>query len=144
MRLSARGSSRLLVPPCREEFASAYDEVTKVLKRQEEIQKELEDCGEDMDKMSELLDELNVLSNKVGGRGTVGAGCRLERAVEGKAADWRCEWVRDGRGKGRVFIEAGGNERSQSCADRWIACLFADGLSGMCAFCTMHTFLRHL
>jgi ATPase subunit of ABC transporter with duplicated ATPase domains len=47
----------------REEFMSAFDSQTKVIKRQEEIQKDLEDCGEDMDRMSALLDELNELSN---------------------------------------------------------------------------------
>ena len=32
--------------------------------RQEEIQKGLEECGEDMDRMSELLDELQELNSK--------------------------------------------------------------------------------
>lgn len=43
-----------------EEFMSAYGEQVRLLQRQEEIQKELEDCGEDMDRMSELLDELQA------------------------------------------------------------------------------------
>lgn len=48
----------------REELASAYAEGMSVLQRTEEIQKELEDCTEDMDRMSALLDELDKLSNK--------------------------------------------------------------------------------
>jgi len=48
----------------REELASAYEEGMAVLQRTEEIQKELEDCTDDMDRMSELLDELDKLSNK--------------------------------------------------------------------------------
>lgn len=48
----------------REELASAYEEGMAVLKRTEEIQKELEDCTDDMERMSELLDELDKLSNK--------------------------------------------------------------------------------
>lgn len=43
-----------------EEFMSAYSEQMTLMKRQEEIQKGLEECGEDMDKMSALLDELQV------------------------------------------------------------------------------------
>ena len=39
---------------------SAYGEQVRLLQRQEEIQKELEDCGEDMDHMAELLDELQA------------------------------------------------------------------------------------
>lgn len=39
---------------------SAYSEQMTLMKRQEEIQKGLEECGEDMDKMSALLDELQV------------------------------------------------------------------------------------
>lgn len=39
---------------------SAYGEQLAVLQRQEGIQKELEECGEDMDRMSALLDELEV------------------------------------------------------------------------------------
>lgn len=42
---------------------SAYAEQMMVMTRQEEIQKGLEECGEDMDKMSALLDELQVHSN---------------------------------------------------------------------------------
>jgi ATPase subunit of ABC transporter with duplicated ATPase domains len=48
----------------REELASAYAEGMAVLQRTEEIQKELEDCADDMDRMSDLLDELDKLSNK--------------------------------------------------------------------------------
>lgn len=48
----------------RQELASAYEEGMAVLSRTEEIQKELEDCTDDMDRMSELLDELDKLSNK--------------------------------------------------------------------------------
>lgn len=48
----------------REELASAFAEGMAVLQRTEEIQKELEDCTDDMDRMSELLDELDKLSNK--------------------------------------------------------------------------------
>ena len=43
-----------------EEFMSAYGEQVQLLQRQEQIQKELEDCGEDMDRMSDLLDELQA------------------------------------------------------------------------------------
>lgn len=39
---------------------SAYAEQMAVVNRQEEIQKGLEECGEDMDRMSQLLDELQV------------------------------------------------------------------------------------
>lgn len=39
---------------------SAYAEQMQVVNRQEEIQKGLEECGDDMDKMSTLLDELQV------------------------------------------------------------------------------------
>ena len=42
---------------------SAYAEQMMVMTRQEEIQKGLEECGEDMDKMSALLDELQVHSS---------------------------------------------------------------------------------
>ena len=45
---------------------SAFDEQMVVLRRQEEIQKELEACGEDMEKMSLILDELDTLSQQVG------------------------------------------------------------------------------
>lgn len=46
----------------REEFMSAFNDQIMVIKRQEEVQKELENCGDDMDKMGDLLDELNELS----------------------------------------------------------------------------------
>lgn len=49
----------------REEFMSAFDEQLVVIRRQEEIQKELEECGEDMEKMSAILDELDTLSQQV-------------------------------------------------------------------------------
>jgi ATPase subunit of ABC transporter with duplicated ATPase domains len=49
----------------REELASAYAEGVAVLKRMDEIQEELEQVIEDMDRMSALLDELDKLSNKV-------------------------------------------------------------------------------
>lgn len=39
----------------REEFVSAFGDQVKLMKRQDEIQKELEECGEDMDRMGELL-----------------------------------------------------------------------------------------
>ena len=39
---------------------STYGEQVQLLQRQEEIQTELEDCGEDMDRMAELLDELQA------------------------------------------------------------------------------------
>ena len=42
---------------------SAYAEQMAVVNRQEEIQKGLEECGEDMDRMAELLDELQVWTN---------------------------------------------------------------------------------
>ena len=48
----------------REEFASAFGDQQIVMRRQEEIQKELENCGEDMDKMGDLLDELSELQSK--------------------------------------------------------------------------------
>lgn len=48
----------------REEFMSAFKDQLSVTNRQEEIAKELEECGEDMDRMSMLLDELNELSSK--------------------------------------------------------------------------------
>jgi ATPase subunit of ABC transporter with duplicated ATPase domains len=48
----------------REELASAFAEGMAVLQRTEEIQKELEECTEDMDRMSRLLDELDKVSNK--------------------------------------------------------------------------------
>eukprot|EP00803_Ostreobium_quekettii_P005986 evm.model.scf_345.10 EVM.evm.TU.scf_345.10 scf_345:88024-96610(+) len=48
----------------REEFSSVYEEGLKVIRRQEAIQKEIEDATEDMDRLSSLLDELNDLSKK--------------------------------------------------------------------------------
>ena len=48
----------------REELASAFAEGMAVAERTEEIQKELETCTDDMDKMSALLDELDKLGNK--------------------------------------------------------------------------------
>lgn len=46
----------------REEFMSAFADQMDVLRRQEAVQKGLEECGDDMDKMGQLLDELNELS----------------------------------------------------------------------------------
>lgn len=43
-----------------EEFLSAYGEQVAVAARQEAIQQELEACGEDMEKMAALLDELQA------------------------------------------------------------------------------------
>lgn len=43
-----------------EEFLSAYGEQVAVAARQEAIQVELEACGEDMEKMAALLDELQA------------------------------------------------------------------------------------
>ena len=43
-----------------EEFLSAYGEQVAVAARQEAIQQELEACGEDMERMSVLLDELQA------------------------------------------------------------------------------------
>ena len=43
-----------------EEFLSAYGEQVAVAARQEAIQLELEACGEDMEKMAALLDELQA------------------------------------------------------------------------------------
>ena len=43
---------------------SAYEEQLVVVRRQEAIQNELESCGEDMDRMSALLDELQDLSGR--------------------------------------------------------------------------------
>jgi hypothetical protein len=40
---------------------SAYGEQLSLMQRQDQIQKELEECGEDMDRMSALLDELQVM-----------------------------------------------------------------------------------
>ncbi len=41
-----------------------------MLRRQEEIQAELEACGSDMDRMAPILDELDALSKKVGPPGS--------------------------------------------------------------------------
>ena len=46
----------------REEFMSAFSEQLHVIERQEAVQRELEECGEDMERMGDLLDELNELS----------------------------------------------------------------------------------
>ena len=50
---------------CREEFLSAFEEQVAVLRRQEEIQAELEACGSDMERMAPILDELDALSKQV-------------------------------------------------------------------------------
>lgn len=49
----------------REEFLSAFEEQVAVIRRQEEIQAELEACGSDMDRMAGILDELDALSKQV-------------------------------------------------------------------------------
>ncbi|KAI8110701.1 hypothetical protein M9435_002375 [Picochlorum sp. BPE23] len=46
----------------REEFMSAFSDQLHVIERQEAVQRELEECGEDMERMGDLLDELNELS----------------------------------------------------------------------------------
>ncbi len=43
---------------------SAYGEQLTLLQRQEDVQKELEECGEDMERMSAVLDELQELNSK--------------------------------------------------------------------------------
>ena len=43
---------------------SAYGEQVELIARQEQIQSELEDCGEDMDRMADLLDELQELNSQ--------------------------------------------------------------------------------
>ncbi len=48
----------------REEFLSAFEEQVAVLRRQEEIQAELEACGSDMERMAPILDELDALSKQ--------------------------------------------------------------------------------
>lgn len=48
----------------REEFMSAFGEQVEFLKRQEEIQHALEKCGEDMEAMAQLLDDLSELQSK--------------------------------------------------------------------------------
>lgn len=45
---------------------SAYGEQVELLGRQEALQKELENVGEDMEAMSRILDELDSLNTKVG------------------------------------------------------------------------------
>ena len=50
--------------PRREEFLSAFEEQVAVLRRQEEIQAELEACGSDMERMAPILDELDALSKQ--------------------------------------------------------------------------------
>ena len=64
----------------REEFLSAFEEQVAVLRRQEEIQAELEACGSDMDRMAPILDELDALSKQVRRRG------RSPRRMPGQAA----------------------------------------------------------
>ena len=48
----------------REEFFSAFGDQMQVMQRQDELQTELEQCGEDMDRMGKILDELSELQNK--------------------------------------------------------------------------------
>jgi ABC transporter len=48
----------------REELSSAFAEGMAVKERTEEIHKELEECTDDMDRMSALLDELSKLNDK--------------------------------------------------------------------------------
>eukprot|EP00205_Picochlorum_sp_RCC944_P000214 CAMPEP_0182606098 /NCGR_PEP_ID=MMETSP1330-20130603/1000_1 /TAXON_ID=464278 /ORGANISM="Picochlorum sp., Strain RCC944" /LENGTH=684 /DNA_ID=CAMNT_0024824303 /DNA_START=198 /DNA_END=2252 /DNA_ORIENTATION=+ len=48
----------------REELMSAFSDQLDIMKRQEAVQKGLEECGDDMDKMGKLLDELNELTSK--------------------------------------------------------------------------------
>ena len=43
---------------------SVYGEQAKISARMDAIQKELESCTEDMDRMTQLLDELDTLQNK--------------------------------------------------------------------------------
>ena len=62
-------TSRVPVAPRREEFLSAFEEQVAVLRRQEEIQTELEACGSDMERMAPVLDELDALSKQVRMRG---------------------------------------------------------------------------
>ncbi len=45
---------------------SAFGEQVELLARQEALQQELEACGEDMDRMTRVLDELDGLNTKVG------------------------------------------------------------------------------
>ena len=69
----------MLTAECRvlqEEFMSAYGEQLAVLSRQDGIQKDLEECGEDMERMSQLLDELQVGHLPVGATGWQGIGGR--------------------------------------------------------------------
>lgn len=47
----------------REEFMSAFGEQVKLQRRQEALQTELEQCGDDMDKMAALLDEMEELNS---------------------------------------------------------------------------------
>ncbi len=48
----------------REEFLSAFDDALRVMTRLDEVQKELENATNDMDRMGALLDELNDLQKK--------------------------------------------------------------------------------
>ena len=61
---------RQVNPLCgaQEEFLSAYGEQVAVAARQEAIQLELEACGEDMEKMAALLDELQARYHPVNHR----------------------------------------------------------------------------
>uniref|UniRef100_A0A7R9YWU0 ABC transporter domain-containing protein n=1 Tax=Chlamydomonas euryale TaxID=1486919 RepID=A0A7R9YWU0_9CHLO len=49
----------------REEFYSVYEKQMQVVRRQEVISKELETCGDDMDKMQKLIDEMEKLNRRV-------------------------------------------------------------------------------
>lgn len=48
----------------REEFASAFADQLDLVRKQDEIQKKLENVGDDMDAMGDLLDELNEVTSK--------------------------------------------------------------------------------
>jgi hypothetical protein len=50
---------------------SAFGEQVELLTRQEALQKQLESVGEDMEAMTRILDELDSLNSKVGGRRTM-------------------------------------------------------------------------
>ncbi|EFJ51883.1 hypothetical protein VOLCADRAFT_56598 [Volvox carteri f. nagariensis] len=49
----------------REEFYSVYETQIKIKRRQEELSMSLESVGDDMDRMQQILDELEKLNNKV-------------------------------------------------------------------------------
>ncbi len=58
---------------------SAFGEQVQLLAKQEALQKELEECSEDMERMTQVLDELDRLTNKARiNRQNVfrGSGCR--------------------------------------------------------------------